>query len=800
MTINSKTKSENTIKERTRSLLNAAIRLLKSGFSIIPVNKKQKAPLIPEWKPFQKKPPSMRNVKKWFTSVAKHICIAVVCGRVSGNLEFLDFDAGGKLYNRWKKVVKKHKPELFKKLVVEKTQHNGYHAIYRCPEISIPSSVKLAVLKIKVDREGDHTYKGKKYKSREINGEHFIIPDAIETRGEGSYCIVAPSPGYKVIQGDFAKLPTISAEDREFLISTAQSFTEFIEPAKVERNDQWGNKGYGAETPWGDFDERGDTGSILRKHGWKESGFRRSKYQHYRRPGKNRGQSASLIEGKFFHCFSSNATPFEQNKAYSASAVYALLEHGGNFKKASKALSAQGYGIPKESPIKIDRKALKKKSKNLLESKDPCGKFNTSKLPTLIEDHILIKSEETMADPIMITQSLLCSLSAVIGKRVSIPEGNYFQELFPNFWTLSICPSGQFKTTALNKGAELATRIRRNLQDQIDFLKDHLKTLDNDEDRSLVEGKINEIEKLIPILPEKSTAEGMLGLLSNRNGGMVMCSEFGQWAENLNRTYNLGYQALLTNLFDVPAMVENVTKSDGLVTIEQPFITINAVSTLTWVEKNINTADVASGFFARFLIFYPPENKQIPPALPVRTKKKSNIIQKIERTIKPVQSIEFGLSKKAKERFESIHKRMYRDFDKLPGKTKEILGPYLKRWSPYILKIAMLLRVVDDPKSDRIKKRAINGAKSIVDYAIKSTTYLFKNELGESEQQRKRRKILHYIATRGGKVPRGKLIRSKVLPGSVKEYDGVINTILSEGSIDVDRSASREYDWIYILR
>ena len=639
-------------KKQSTPILKAALKLFKNGRSIIPVNKKHKNPLIFEWTPYRKELPNMRDVKKWFTSVTKQTCIAVVCGRVSGNVEFVDFDAGGELFKPWKKRVIKHKPELFERLVVEKTQNKGYHVIYNCTEISIPSSEKLAVLKIKVEHEGDHVYKGKKYKSREINGEHFIIPDAIETKGEGGYCIVAPSPGYKLIQGSFANLPTISAEEREFLISTAQSFTEFIEPSKVERANLSKRQNDGAETPWDDFDECGDADSILRKHGWKKAGTRGQIYQHYRRPGKNRGQSASLIEGKIFHCFSSNATPFEQNKAYSPSAIYALLEHGGDFKKASKALSAQGYGTPKASPIKIDEKSLKKKSKNLLESKDPCGKFDPSKLPTLLEDHIRIKSEETMADPIMITQSLICSLSAVIGKRVSIPEGKYFQNLFSNIWALSISPSGQFKTTALNKGSELATRLRKKLQDKIDVLKGHLETIGDDGDRSIIEGQISEIEKLIPILPEKSTAEGMLGLLSNRNGGMVMCSEFGQWAENLNRTYNLGYQALLTNLFDVPSIVENVTKSEGLVTIEQPFITINAVSTLTWVEKNINMADVASGFFARFLIFYPPENKQIPPALPVPTKKKSNLIQRIERTIKPVQSIEFRLSKKARERFE----------------------------------------------------------------------------------------------------------------------------------------------------
>lgn len=793
-------KSKPSFKKGTKQLLKAARMLLKFGRSIIPVNKKDKAPLVLEWKPYQKKPPKLREINEWFTEAVKQTCIAVVCGKVSGHLEIIDFDAGGKLFKPWKKMVKKRNPKLFKRFVIEKTQHEGYHVIFTCPKIVIPSSGKLAFLKIKVNKEGTHKYKGKKYQARLINEEYFILPEAIETKGESSYCIVAPSPGYDLIQGDFEKLPKISADEREFLISIAQSLTEYIEPAKIERGDQWKKKGNEAKTPWEDFDERGEIDPILRKSGWKKAGVRKAKYQHYRRPGKNMGQSASLIEGKILHCFTSNGVPFEQGKSYSSSAVYALLEHGGDFRTASKALSDQGYGTPKASPIKINKKTLKKRSKNILESKDPCGRFDPSHLPSLLEDHIQQKSEETMADPIMITQSLICSLSAVIGKQIYLPEGKYFQTLFANLWTLSICPSGQFKTTALNKGSELAMRLRKKLQDKINKFNLQLELVTDEDGRLLIEEQIREIEKSLPILPEKSTAEGMLGLISERNGGMVICSEFGQWVENLNRTYNLGYQALLTNLYDVPLMVENVTKGDGLVSIERPFITINAVSTLTWVGKNINLDDVASGFFARFLIFYPPVDNQTPPALPKKRKQNDTIIKRIETTLKPIQSIKFSLSKKAEERFNSIHSKMYKDFNKQPEKTREIMGPYLKRWSPYILKIAMLLQVVEDPNSRRIKQRAIKGAKSIVDYAIKSTVYLFKNELGESEQQRKKRKLLQYIATRNGKVTRGQLIRSKVLAGSVKEYDGVIKTLLSEGSIDVDDSPSREYEWIYILK
>jgi len=793
-------KSKPSFKKGAKQLLKAARRLLKFGMSIIPVNKKHKSPLVPEWKPYQKKPPKLREINKWFTEAVKQTCVAVVCGKVSGHLEIIDFDADGKLLKPWKKMVKKRKPKLFKRLVIEKTQNEGYHVIYRCPGTDIPSSVKLAVLKIKVNKEGTHKYKGKEYKARLINGEYFLLPDAIETRGEGSYCIVAPSPGYDLIQGDFEKLPKITADEREFLIGIAQSLTEFIEPSKIKRGDQWKKKGNEAKTPWEDFDKRGEIDPILRKNGWKKTGVRNSKYQHYRRPGKNKGQSASLIEGKILHCFTSNGTPFEQGKSYSPSAVFAFLEHDGDFRAASKALSDQGYGTPKASPIEIDEKDLKKKSENLLDSKDPCGRFDPSRLPSLLEDYIKQKSEETMADPIMITQSLICSISAVIGKQIFLPEGKYFQTLFPNVWALSICPSGQFKTTALNKGSELAMRLRKKLQDKIDKFNLQLELVTIEGDQLVIEEKIRKIEKLLPILPEKSTAEGMLGLISDRNGGMVICSEFGQWVENLNRTYNLGYQALLTNLYDVPLMVENITKGDGLVSIERPFITINAVSTLTWVGKNINLDDVASGFFARFLIFYPPVDNQTPPALPKKRKQNDTIIKRIETTLRPIQSIEFSLNKKAKERFNSIHRKMYKEFSKQPEKTREILGPYLKRWSPYILKIAMLLQVVEDPNSRKIKQRAIKGAKSIVDYAMKSTVYLFKNELGESEQQGKKRKILQYIAIRNGKVTRGQLIRSKVLAGSVKEYDGVIKTLLSEGSIGVDNSPSREYEWIYILK
>jgi hypothetical protein len=95
-----------------------------------------------------------------------------------------------------------------------------------------------------------------------------------------------------------------------------------------------------------------------------------------------------------------------------------------------------------------------------------------------------------------------------------------------------------------------------------------------------------------------------------------MCSEFGEWLKNLERNHNQGLKPLLTDLYDVPFQWSYRTSAGGLLVVEEPFITINAVSTLAWVKANIKPSDVASGFFARFLIFFPPQKQIMPPALP----------------------------------------------------------------------------------------------------------------------------------------------------------------------------------------
>jgi hypothetical protein len=70
----------------------------------------------------------------------------------------------------------------------------------------------------------------------------------------------------------------------------------------------------------------------------------RGEVTFWRRPGKNRGISATTgYCGDRLYVFSSNAHPFAPERAYSKFAAFTLLNCGGDFSKAATILAHHGY-------------------------------------------------------------------------------------------------------------------------------------------------------------------------------------------------------------------------------------------------------------------------------------------------------------------------------------------------------------------------------------------------------------------------------------------------------------------------
>jgi hypothetical protein len=301
------------------TLLDAAQRFLEAGISVIPA-KKSKQPPLKHWKPYQEKPASPEQLAKWFP---RHQCVAIICGKVSGNIELIDFDFDEKrpdIFNEWRKLVEDEDPELFKKLTIQTTQNSGFHCLYCCLELQIPGNQVLA---------------------QYSNGES--LKTLIETRGEGGYFLADPSPGYKLKQGKFTHIAQITPSEREILLRCARLLNEYSAPTRSPKTSSNGQNKSGL-SPGDDYNARGDIRAFLESKGWTSTGVSQGDAEKWRRPGKNRGSSASLLGGKKFYNFSSNAHPLEPNRSYDLFGLYTSYEHGGDFSAAAKALAREGYG------------------------------------------------------------------------------------------------------------------------------------------------------------------------------------------------------------------------------------------------------------------------------------------------------------------------------------------------------------------------------------------------------------------------------------------------------------------------
>lgn len=334
--------------EPRSSLLDAARSYLATGLSVVPAIAAEKRPTLPGWKEYQKRLPNPDELDQFFQGRAN--AVALVCGDVSNDLEVIDYDLQARDFEEWHRRVEDAHPGLFARLVIEDTPSGGKHVFYRCAE-PVGGNLKLAKHRFEAENADEIEIAGKHFMPRrDATGRFHVEVASIETRGEGGLCLCDPSPGYHLRQGSFCELPVISGEDREILISCARALNTVFSDIVDGRS---GARAVETEVfrPGDDFNRRGDIRPILEGHGW--SLVREGRNQYWRRPSKSMGTSATLKDGVFY-VFTTNAPPFDPETPYSLFAVFALLEHGGDYSAAAMALVQQGYGRASRTEVRAD--------------------------------------------------------------------------------------------------------------------------------------------------------------------------------------------------------------------------------------------------------------------------------------------------------------------------------------------------------------------------------------------------------------------------------------------------------------
>ena len=362
-------------------------RYLNAGLSIIPLavdgSKSPDWRALPQifvdrdelpkraWSPFQKAPPTNADLKKWWGNGTER-GIGIVGGKVSGGLVIIDFDCKcgqQSIFNEFKTLCYQSglRDQLHSCALV-RTPAGGYHLYLRtsgdnCP--TLKSAFRLTPIPDELPTGA--SIEGNLYKHApgekgcpivEKLGRRYAKWGAIETKAEGGYVVAPGSPAkchasgreYVLVHGDLCDIPTLDAEVVDQLYQIAASLDESPEinkPTYTKQNVSPAPTNISTK-PGEDYDDRcGDEWlSYLEQAGWTRVGG--GTRQLWRRPGKTDGHSATTNYGgyRMFWSFTSDCHPFEQNKGYSPFQVYAILQHGGDFSAAAKALGERGFGTP----------------------------------------------------------------------------------------------------------------------------------------------------------------------------------------------------------------------------------------------------------------------------------------------------------------------------------------------------------------------------------------------------------------------------------------------------------------------
>lgn len=340
------------------NLLAEAVAWYNAGYMPVPVRADgSKAPGVNTWRDWQDTRPPLGTVVDLFTRTDTD-GIGLLCGATSGQLEMLELEGRAVeegYLDRLATAFADHGLEALWERVetgyAEQTPSGGLHWYYRV-DGPAARNTKLA---------------RRPATEAELEASPEKAKVLIETRGQGGFTVIAPSAGrthksgaaWQVIAGTREAIPTLSVEERDTLFEIANLLDEM--PAVEWAAPTDGGSAAPAPAadelrPGDDYNNRATWADLLQPRGWTLAHRWPSGRLGWTRPGKHPRDGLSATSGGAadgvdrLYVFSSS-TEFEPEKPYTKFSAYALLEHGGDFAAATRALRAAGYGSaprPKE--------------------------------------------------------------------------------------------------------------------------------------------------------------------------------------------------------------------------------------------------------------------------------------------------------------------------------------------------------------------------------------------------------------------------------------------------------------------
>ena len=707
-----------------------------AGLSVLPAVKAMKRPSIGSWKKWSVRLPAEVEVEAWFANNPDAVCI--VAGSVSGNLECIDFDAHGELFPKWKDSIA---PEVFERLVVERTPSGGFHVLYRS-DTSVPGNRKLA----QGMRAGKKT-------------------TLIETRAEGGLFLCAPTEGYELIQGEFTRLAVLGQEARESLLVSAEALNECMDEVPVKSPTQGENSAFLLK-PGDDWCARGDIRPILAAHGWNYLGTKQDGNELWQRPGKTGDGNSATFNGSVFCVFSTNAAPFEA-KGYSKFQVYAILEHNGDFTAAAKALLEMGYGRADDPSTGVDISGiLAETSTGGVDAEEHDGALDDPgvipesyfEVPGFVSDLMNFTLRTSYyPNKALAFAGAMAMLSHLTGRRYKDQRGGRF-----NLYLLALAKSGTGKEHPRTVNIDLAT-----VTGIVSEFGDTFASGEGLEDSLLISPamiyQVDEVDYLFNTVKVKDAR-----------------------AEQINSMLLKLYSESKTTHIMRKKAIQRGQPSPGSV-IVQPHLTVFGTATPKFFYQSLTERTMENGLLARCIILEAgergeagdPHEEDFPePILEtiksmIRMARENNLYGEYPHPL-VIQELP-----EATQRLKEVFALADEEYRKASASDDDAANALWARAGEKVAKLAALHAISRSPLDPIVDIIAVDWAWKLVLHMTKRMLFMASIFVSETDFDSQSKRIIRRVKAKNGRISHGKLLRDAHLDKDT--FKKIIETLRESG-------------------
>lgn len=234
----------------------------------------------------------------------------------------------------------------------------------------------------------------------------------------------------------------------------------------------------------------------------------------------------------------------------------------------------------------------------------------------------------------------------------------------------------------------------------------------------------------------------------------------------------------LTELYDCPDRVNPPVRGKPA-DCQEPFVSIMAGTTLSWLRKALTEADILGGFANRWLFFCGTPKSPMPNPPRVNKAQQDALVADISLVRAWADKLpnegEIAISGEA----ETLFERYYMDYYHR-CQNEGLIPTLIVRVQDYIFKLALLYAAIK--RSPEITVDDMAAALAAGDYFESSIREVFRN-FGASSEKERETKLLAYLNSQGKPVPKRTVYQ--MLNMSARELENICQPLAKNGLIKI---------------